>query len=195
MAENKFFKSQKDFRKWLEKNHSKVLELIVGFYKVNSGKQSISYQEALDEALCFGWIDGVRRNIDEVSYSIRFTPRRPKSYWSAVNTKRASELIKLGLMHSSGLKVFNERDKKKSEKYSFERKNVKFDPDSEKRFKANKKAWAFFQSKPPSYQKPATWWIMSAKREETRLKRLAILIEDSEKGKSISLLNPSGKSE
>ena len=195
MAKTKFFKSQKDFRKWLEKNHNKVQELIVGFYKVNSGKQSIRYQEALNEALCFGWIDGVRKNIDETSYSIRFTPRKPKSYWSAVNTKRANELIKLGLMHPSGLKIFNERDKEKSEKYSSERKNVKFDPDSEKRFKANKKAWEFFQSKPPSYQKPATWWIMSAKREETRLKRLTKLIEDSEKGKSISLLNPSGKSE
>jgi uncharacterized protein YdeI (YjbR/CyaY-like superfamily) len=188
MTATKFFKTQKDFHKWLEKNHSKFQELIVGFYKVNSGKPSIRYQEALDEALCFGWIDGIRRNIDEISYSIRFTPRRPKSYWSAVNTKRVAELAKLGLMQPSGLKTFNGRDKKKTERYSNERKNVKLDPEYEKRFKMNKKAWEFFQSKPPSYQKPAVWWIMSAKQEETRLKRLTQLIEDSENGRSIAPL-------
>jgi uncharacterized protein YdeI (YjbR/CyaY-like superfamily) len=195
MTETKFFKSQREFHKWLEKNHNKTKELIVGFYKISSGKQSVKYQEALDEALCFGWIDGIRKNIDEISYSIRFTPRRSKSYWSAVNTKRAAELIKLGLMQPSGLKLYKGRDKEKSEKYSNERKNVKLDPEYEKKFKANKKAWEFFQSKPPSYQKPATWWIMSGKREETRLNRLSKLIEDSEKGKTISLLNPSAKSE
>jgi len=159
-----FFKSQKEFHNWLEKNHDKARELMVGFYKVSTGKQSITYQEALDEALCFGWIDGIRRSIDDISYSIRFTPRKPKSYWSAVNIKRVGELTKLGLMHPSGLKVFNGRDREKSERYSNERKTVKLDAKYEKMFKANKKAWEFFQSKPPSYQKPATLCIMSSKQ-------------------------------
>jgi len=130
-----FFKSQKEFHNWLEKNHDKARELMVGFYKVSTGKQSIRYQEALDEALCFGWIDGIRRSIDDISYSIRFTPRKPKSYWSAVNIKRVGELTKLGLMHPSGLKVFNRRDKEKSERYSNERKTIKLNPEYEKKFK------------------------------------------------------------
>jgi uncharacterized protein YdeI (YjbR/CyaY-like superfamily) len=180
-----FFSKQSELKKWFEKNHNKIQELLVGFYKKSSNKPSITYQEALDEALCFGWIDSIRRSIDDISYTIRFTPRKPKSYWSMVNIKRVMELKKLGRMKPSGLKTFRARDREKSEKYSFERRNVKLNPSYERKLKANEKAWDYFQSKPPSYQKPAIWWIMSAKQEETRLKRLARLIEDSENGRTI----------
>ncbi len=140
----------------------------------------------MDQALCFGWIDGVRKGIDDASYTIRFTPRKPQSIWSAVNVKRAQELARQGLMHPAGLKAFEERDQKKSGLYSYEqRESSQLDPAYEKQFKANKKAWDFFQSKPPSYQQPAIWWVMSAKQEETRLRRLATLIQDSEHGRTI----------
>jgi len=188
MAEITFFKSQKEFHKWFEKNHDKAKGLIVGFYKISSDKQSIRYHEALDEALCFGWIDGVRKSINDISYTIRFTPRKTKSYWSMLNIKRVEELKKLGRMNPSGFKAFDARDQEKSKRYSNERKTIKLNPEYEKKLKANKKAWKFFQSKPPSYQKPAMWWVMSAKQEETRLKRLAKLIEDSENGRTISQL-------
>lgn len=186
-----FFKNQSSFHKWLEKNHGKLNELTVGFYKVNSGKSSITYKEALDEALCFGWIDGIRKSIDEKSYTIRFTPRNPKSIWSAVNIKRVNELKDLRLMQPAGLKVFEERDVKKSNLYSFERENVKLTGLYEKQFRKNKKAWEFFKSQPPSYRKPVLWWIMSAKQEETRLKRLDTLIADSEKGLRIAMMRRS----
>ena len=181
----KFFKTPGEFRKWLEVNHDKSKELLVGFYKKDSGKQSINWPEAVDEALCFGWIDGIRKSIDETSYTIRFTPRKPRSIWSAVNIKRAAELSKIGRMHDSGLKTFNERDEKKAVQYSYEQKNKKLDPTYEKKIKANKKAWRFFQAQATWYQRTSTWWIISAKREETRLKRLNILIDYSEKNKTI----------
>ena len=183
-----FFKSQSSFHKWLEKNHVKFSKLLVGFYKVNSGKPSITYKEALDEALCFGWIDGIRKSIDKESYTIRFTPRNPKSIWSAVNIKRVNELKELRLMQSAGLNIFEKRDIRKSNLYSFERENVKLTGIYEKQFRKNKKAWSFFESQPPSYCTPAMWWIMSAKQEETRLRRLKTLIEDSEKGLRIAML-------
>jgi len=189
----KFFKSSGGLRSWLEKNHDKKQEQLIGFYKKDSGKPGITYQEALDQALAFGWIDGVRKSIDEKSYMIRFTPRKPKSYWSAVNIKHVGRLMKLGSMHQSGIKVFESRDKKKSEKYSFERENVKLNLNYEKLFKANKKAWDFFQSRPPSYRKPALWWIMSAKQEETRLRRLDQLIKYSEIGEKIPPLKRTGE--
>jgi uncharacterized protein YdeI (YjbR/CyaY-like superfamily) len=186
-----FFKNQSSFHKWLEKNHDKFSELTVGFYKVNSEKLSFTYKEALDEALCFGWIDGIRKSIDEESYTIRFTPRNPKSIWSAVNIKRIKELKELGLMQSAGLKVFEQRDVRKSNLYSFERENVKLTDIYEKQFRKNKKAWSFFEAQPPSYRKPAMWWVMSAKQEETRLKRLETLIADSEKGLRIAMMRRS----
>ncbi|MGE5798287.1 MAG: YdeI/OmpD-associated family protein [Ignavibacteria bacterium] len=189
----KFFKSPRELRSWFEKNHDKKQEQLIAFYKKDSGKPSITYQEALDQALAFGWIDGVRKSIDEKSYMIRFTPRKPKSYWSAVNIKHVKRLMKLGSMHQSGIKVFESRDKEKSEKYSFERENVKMNSNYEKLFKANKKAWDFFQSKPPSYRKPALWWIMSAKQEETRLRRLDQLIKYSESGEKIPPLKRTGE--
>ncbi len=191
-----FFETSSEFRTWLEEHHDTTQEVWVGFYKTSSGKPSITWPEAVDEALCFGWIDGIRKSIDDVSYTIRFTPRKSSSIWSSVNIKRVGELSKLGLMRPAGLKVFEERDQKKSGLYSYEqRKDSKLDPAYEKQLKANKKAWDFFQSQPASYQQPAIWWVMSAKQEETRLRRLATLIEDSEHGRTIPPLTRRPKSE
>ncbi len=191
-----FFASPSELRNWFEKHHETTQELWVGFYKTSSGKPSVTWPEAVDQALCFGWIDGVRKGIDDLSYTIRFTPRRPHSNWSSVNVKRVGELIKLGLMQPAGLKTFQERDQNKSGVYSYEqRKNSKLDPAYENQLRANKKAWEFFQSRPPSYQQPAIWWVMSARQEETRLKRLALLIECSEQGRTVLPLTRPTRSE
>lgn len=180
-----FFPKQSDFRKWLEKNHDKETEVLVGFYKVGSGKPSLTWSQSVDEALCFGWIDGVRKSIDEESYSIRFTPRKPKSIWSAINIKKVEELTKQGLMHPAGLAAFNKRDENKSKIYAYEREHAKLDKEFEKRFKSNKKAWAFFQLQAPYYRKVATYWVMSAKQEATRISRLEKLIKASEAGQKV----------
>lgn len=185
----KFFKTQSDLRKWFEKNHDKLSELWIGYYKIKTGKASITWKQSVDEALCFGWIDGIRYSIDDESYKIRFTPRKPRSIWSKVNINRVNELIKLGLMRPSGLTVFKNRDADKSNRYSFERDKIVLNPEYDKKLSKNKKAYEFFESMPLSYRKPATWWIMSAKREETQLKRLEILINCSENGKKIPPLN------
>jgi uncharacterized protein YdeI (YjbR/CyaY-like superfamily) len=174
-----FFKTPADFREWLELNYDSAEELILGLYKKVSGKPSITISEAQEEAICFGWIDGVARRIDESSWTIRFTPRRRGSIWSAVNIKRAKALIASGRMTPAGLAEFEKRDDKRAGRYSYERLSAKFDAASEKTFRANKKAWAFFQAQPVGYQRLHTWWVMSAKREETRAKRLAVLIEIS----------------
>ena len=180
-----FFESPADFREWLERNHDSAEELLVGFYKKGSGKPSITYQQALDEALCFGWIDGVRRNLDGSSYTIRFTPRKPKSVWSAVNIRRAHELISAGRMTPPGLAAFEKRDEARARQYSYERENVAFDAASEKAFRADRKAWEFFRAQPHGYQRLHTWWVMSAKKEDTRAKRLAVLIEASAEGRRL----------
>jgi uncharacterized protein YdeI (YjbR/CyaY-like superfamily) len=177
-----FFSKQSDFRKWLQKNHKKEAALIVGFYKVGSGKTSMTWSESVDEALCFGWIDGVRTSIDNDSYQIRFTQRKPASIWSAVNIKKIEALTAQGLMQPAGLASFEKRKEEKSRIYSHERKEASFTRDFEKQFKANKKAWAYFQSLAPSYKKTATHWVNSAKQDATKIKRLNELIEDSEKG-------------
>ena len=177
----KFFKSSTECRRWLERNHDKVTELWFGFYKKNSGKHGITYREALDEALCFGWIDGLKKSVDGDSYTYRFTPRKPNSVWSVINTKRADELRKLGRMEAPGLKAFAARDPKRSGIYSFENRPKKLSPDLEKKFKANKEAWEFFVKMPPGYQRLASCFVMSAKKEETRLSRLERLIEASER--------------
>ncbi len=174
-----FFKTSDEFRSWLEKNHAAENVLLVGFHKKDSGKQSMTYPEALDNALCYGWIDGVRRNIDETSYSIRFTPRKPTSIWSLVNIGHVRRLKKLGKMKPAGLKVFEERDRKKSKMYSFENSEKPLEPKYVRIFKSNKKAWDFFSQQAPSYQKVARWWIRNAKQEATRLRRLQSLIEAS----------------
>lgn len=184
-----FFATPSEFRAWLEEHHHKAQELWVGFYKKSSGKPSITWPEAVDEALCHGWIDGVRKGIDDVSYTIRFTPRKPRSTWSAVNVKRARELASQGLMRPTGLKAFEERTEEKSGTYSYEQENAAgLDDAYEQQFRANKKAWDFFQSQAAWYRRTATWWVISAKKEETRQKRLATLIENSEQGRTIPQL-------
>lgn len=178
-----FFPKQSDLRKWFEKNYKKEKEILVGFYKVSSGKPSITWSQSVDEALCFGWIDGIRRSVDKGSYSIRFTPRNPKSNWSAINIKKVKKLTKLGLMKPEGLAAFSFRKEEKSQIYSYENPAVTFNESYEKKFKANKQAWKFFQSMAPLYQKTTTRWVMSAKQETTRLKRLEELIQDCTVGK------------
>jgi uncharacterized protein YdeI (YjbR/CyaY-like superfamily) len=184
-----FFATPFEFRAWLEEHHGDARELWVGFHKRGSGEPSITWPEAVDEALSFGWIDGVRRRIDSISYTIRFTPRKPKSIWSAVNIKRAKELIDVARMRPAGLKAFRELANERSAIYSYEqRKTAQLGDVYEKRFRANKVAWKFFQAQPPWYQRTATFWVISAKKAETRLKRLSILLKDSERGRSIALL-------
>ncbi|GAB0155204.1 YdeI/OmpD-associated family protein [Chryseobacterium sp. Alg-005] len=175
-----FFSNQDDFRKWLEENHQIEKELLVGFYKVGSGKPSMSWSESVDQALCFGWIDGVRKSIDEESYSIRFTPRKPTSIWSAINIKKVEELTKAGLMTPAGQKAFELRKEEKSRVYSHEKEAIEFNSVYEKQFKAHKKAWEFFTNQAPSYKKVITHWIMNAKQEKTRLSRLEKVIKESE---------------
>jgi uncharacterized protein YdeI (YjbR/CyaY-like superfamily) len=175
-----FFANQAGFRNWLKKNHKKEQELLVGFYKVDSGKQNMTWSQAVDEALCFGWIDGVRKSIDDERYQIRFTPRKPSSIWSAVNLKKVEELTKQGLMHPAGMASFEKRKDNKSKIYTYENDELKFTSDLLKQFKANKKAWKYFQSLAPSYRKSSTNWVMSAKQESTRLKRFNEIIADSQ---------------
>ncbi|MEO8446548.1 MAG: YdeI/OmpD-associated family protein [bacterium] len=182
------FKTQVSFNKWLTKNHDKATELWLRFYKVGSDVKSITYNEALEEALCFGWIDGIRKSVDELSYTIRFTPRKKRSIWSVVNIRKVNELIEAGKMKQPGLDAFTKRDKEKTEKYSYERKASSLEESHEKRFKKNKKAWKFFQLQAPWYQRTSTWWVISAKKEETRLKRLDELIKDSFEGRRIKTL-------
>ena len=189
-----FFATPADFRKWFEENHDTAAELLVGFYKKGSGKPSISWPESVDEALCFGWIDGVRRSVDAESYSIRFTPRRPRSIWSNVNTKRVAELIEQGRMQARGLEAFKARDPKRSGIYAFEQrqKDQQLEPALEAKIRKNKKAWTFFQAQPPGYRRLMSVYVMSAKKEETRLRRLARLIDDSAAGRRVGILNKTG---
>jgi uncharacterized protein YdeI (YjbR/CyaY-like superfamily) len=190
----KFFPSPQAWHAWLEEHHETHEELLVGFYKKGTGKPSITWPEAVDGALCFGWIDGVRRSLNETSYVIRFTPRRARSVWSAVNIKRVAELQKLGLMRPAGSQAFEKRTGDQSGIYSYEqRKGAKLTAMYEKTFRVNKKAWKFFQAQPPWYQRTASWWVISAKKEETRLKRLAQLIEDSDNERTIRELRRTGR--
>ena len=177
-----FFAKQSDFRKWLQKNHKRETELLVGFYKVDSGKPSMTWSQSVDEALCFGWIDGVRKSIDKDSYQIRFTRRKSTSIWSAINIKKIEELTKQGLMGPAGLASFEKRTEGKSKIYSYEKDKVQLTLSFKKQFKANKKAWDYFQSLAPSYRKVSAHWVMSAKQETTQIKRLNQLISDSAAG-------------
>jgi uncharacterized protein YdeI (YjbR/CyaY-like superfamily) len=188
----KIFNSSADFREWLEKNHDGVAELWLGFYNKRTDKKSITYREALDEALCFGWIDGVRKSINKTTYKRRFTPRKAKSYWSAVNIRRVGELAELGQVAPSGVKAFELRTSD-SGKYSFESRPKKLAPAYEKQFKANRAAWEFFRAQAPWYQRTSSFWVVSAKQEETRQRRLATLICDSEKGRRLGMLAPKVK--
>jgi uncharacterized protein YdeI (YjbR/CyaY-like superfamily) len=192
-----FFPSPAEFRAWLEENHGRAKELSVGFQKRDSGRPSITWPEAVDQALCFGWIDGVRRSIDGASYTIRFTPRKPTSNWSAVNVGRVKKLMVRGLMRPAGVAAFEARLAKKSAVYSYEQRNTaRFDAAAERQFRADKKAWEFFQQQPPWYRRTATYWVVSAKREGTRARRLATLIRDSGQGRPIGpLTRPGGAQE
>ncbi len=181
----KFFPTPADFLAWLRENHAGERELLVGFYKKDSGQPSITWPESVDVALCFGWIDGVRRRIDETSYTIRFTPRKPRSTWSAVNIRRVQELAAENLLHPAGAKAFAARLEERSAIYSFEQEKVAFDSAQQKLFRGDKAAWKFFRSQAPSYQRAATWWVISAKRPETRSRRLATLIDDSASGRRL----------
>lgn len=173
-----FFKTAAEFRAWLKKHHKTEPELIVGYYKKASGKPSMTWQESVDEALCFGWIDGIRRSHGEDAYSNRFTPRRKGSNWSAINIKRVEELTKAGRMQPAGLAAFALRSEAKSRVYTYEQKGIpKFESKLEKLFKANTEAWEFFQTLPPYYRKGETRWVNSAKQEETKLRRLNKVIE------------------
>lgn len=183
-----FFPTPAAFRKWLETNHASATKLLAGFYKKNSGKPSITWPESVDQALCFGWIDGVRRRIDEVSYSIRFTPRKQISNWSAVNIARVAELTRLGLMRPAGLRVFEQRREEKSAIYTYENAVRTLDPAAEKTFRANRKAWQFFNAQAPSYRRVCIYWVTSAKKEETRARRLATLINDSASGERVGVV-------
>ena len=187
MPEIKFFKSQPEFRRWLKANHGKCDELLVGFFKVGTGKPSISWKESVDEALCFGWIDGVRKSIDGERYMIRFTPRKATSNWSKVNIKRYGELKQLGLVMPCGAAAF-ERSSGKRRDYSYEQQPRKLDDAFEKILRKNKKAWEFFSAQAPWYQRVASFWVMSAKKEETRQKRLAKLVEDCESGRQLGVV-------
>ncbi|MEN3369311.1 MAG: hypothetical protein V7609_1454 [Verrucomicrobiota bacterium] len=175
-----FFSTPAGFRQWLAKNHERVSELWVGFYRKDSGRPSITWPESVDEALCFGWIDGIRKKVDDESYKIRFTPRRPKSIWSAINIGRVAFLTREGRMQPSGVAAFARREEYKSAVYSFEnRETAKLIADDEREFRRDPAAWEFFRRQPPGYRRLAAWWVISAKRPETRRKRLERLINDS----------------
>jgi uncharacterized protein YdeI (YjbR/CyaY-like superfamily) len=186
-----FFRGPAEFRAWLEAHHADATELLVGFHKKATGKPSMTWPESVDEALCFGWIDGIRRSLGDESYTIRFTPRKSRSTWSAVNIARARELNEEGRMRPAGLWAFEARTDDRSAIYAYEQRHAaKLDPEQEREFRSNAAAWKFFQSRPAGYRRNAIWWVVSAKREETRLRRLRTLIEDSAAERTLRRLTP-----
>lgn len=187
-----FFETQAALRKWLVKNHKTAGELWVGMYKKHTGKPSITWPQVVDEVLCFGWIDGIRKGIDADSFTNRITPRRKGSHWSAVNLKRVLELQAEGRMTPAGMKAYEERDPAKSQQYSNEQRGIAWPPALEVKFKKSKQAWTHFNAQPPGYRKTITWWVISAKREETQMKRLARVIEVSAAGGRVDLGSPFG---
>jgi len=182
----RYFSSQADFRRWLAAHHATAPELWVGFHKKASGRGGLGYKEAVDEALCFGWIDGLKKRVDADSYMHRFTPRRAGSIWSAVNLKRMNELIALGLVSKAGFDTFERRDPKRAGLYSFENRPQALAPALEKRFRAKTRAWKFFNAQPPGYRKVCVFYVMSAKKDETRARRLAALIAASSEEKRLT---------
>ena len=185
-----FFTEPAEFHTWLEENHDGVAKLWVGFHKKATRRPSLTWPEAVDEALCFGWIDGIRRSLGDESYTIRFTPRKARSTWSAVNIERAKELVAAGRMRPAGLAAFEARSDDRSAIYAYEQRHAaKLPPQAEREFRADEHAWAFFHAQPPWYRKTAIWWVVSAKREETRAKRLRTLIEDSAAGRRLRHLS------
>lgn len=183
-----FFPSRTELRRWLAKNHAGARELVVGFYKTHTRRPSITWPDLVKEVLCFGWIDGVRHSLDSDRYTIRITPRKPDSNWSNVNVRLVAELTRLKLMTPAGLSAFAARSAKRTGIYSFENKPKKLPPSYEKPFKANARAWAFFRGQAPWYQRTMAFYVLDAKKEETRLKRLARLIKDSAAGRRVGIL-------
>lgn len=186
----RFFRTPADFRRWLEKHHASKDELLVGFYKRHSGKPSITWPQSVDQALCFGWIDGVRRRVDDLRYSIRFTPRRARSIWSNVNRRRMKELMAEGLVHEAGRAAFARRERQGVYAYEQDRKSAALSPRMIREFRRDKAAWKFFSAQPPWYQRVAAWYVISAKKEETRARRLARLIADSAAKRRIGPAQP-----
>jgi uncharacterized protein YdeI (YjbR/CyaY-like superfamily) len=185
-----FFATPAAWRAWLARHHATAAELWVGFYKRGSGRPSITWPESVDQALCYGWIDGVRRSLGQESYAIRFTPRRPGSTWSKVNVQRVGELEALGLMQPAGLAAHSARTAAKSGIYAYEQRDqARLTPEQERAFKRNRKAWTYFRAEAPWYRRTATYWVVSAKREDTRARRLATLIADSAAGRRIGHLD------
>ena len=182
----RYFRSQAAFRRWLENHAETASELWVGFYKKASGREGISYRQAVDEALCFGWIDGVVKRVDEASYMHRFTPRLPGSIWSAVNLKRIEELIAAGQVAPRGLQTYESRDPKKAGRYSFENRPKALAPALEQRFRVNARAWRFFSAQPPGYRRLCMFFVMSAKKQETQVRRLDAVIAASSEEKRLS---------
>lgn len=181
-----FFKNAQELRKWFHEHHQTEREVWIGYYKKNSGKANFTWSESVDQALCYGWIDGIRKSIDEISYKIRFTPRKPNSIWSAVNIKKIEELKEKGLMQSAGLAAYAKKEEGKSKVYSFEQEEVKLAKEYEQQIQANEKAWSYFQYKlSPYYKKASIWYVMSAKREVTRQKRILLLIDCCAKGEKL----------
>jgi uncharacterized protein YdeI (YjbR/CyaY-like superfamily) len=188
-----YFASPEEFRAWLEEHHATEKELLVGYHKKGTGKPSMTWPESVDEALCFGWIDGVRRSVDDERYTIRFTQRKSRSIWSAVNIKRMGELTELGRVRPAGLKAFEARAPEKSGIYAYENRDAaELDPAAEAQFRANAAAWDFFHAQPPTYRRTAIWWVISAKQAATRQKRLATLIDDSANGRRLARLTRPG---
>jgi uncharacterized protein YdeI (YjbR/CyaY-like superfamily) len=186
-----FFATPEEFREWLDRNHDTATELLVGYHKKGTGRPSMTWAESVDEALCFGWIDGIRKRIDENRYQIRFTPRKPGSTWSAVNVKRVGELIGLRRMQPAGLAAFERRTDVKTGVYSYEYPGIPEFPSAyQLRFAEHQEAWEFFRAQPPSYRKTAIRWVMTAKLEVTQQKRLAALIECSAEGRRLPQYRP-----
>lgn len=192
MSEPRFFTTQKAFRTWLEKNHARAKEIVVGYHKAKTGKRTLTHKQAIDEALCFGWIDGQGKGGDE-TWSVRFTPRKAKSIWSQVNIKRIEELKAAGLVHPAGLAAYENRDPKLQQLYSHENRDVALSPAYARAFRANREAWANFEKMPPSYRRPAIWWVMSAKQEATQVRRLETLIAESASGRRLRHLTSPAK--
>ena len=180
-----FFRSLSELRKWFEKYHTTALELWVGYYKKSSGEPSITWPESVDEALCVGWIDGIRKSVDEFRYKIRFTPRKPRSIWSAVNIRRVRALD-AGRMRPAGLAAFAARRENRSGIYSYEQRRAELPEPYAGMLRKNRAAWAFFEARPPEFRKQVSWWVVSARKEETRLKRLKKLVDESTRGKRAS---------
>ncbi|RYD71370.1 MAG: bacteriocin-protection protein [Sphingobacteriales bacterium] len=181
-----FFKTPAEFREWFDNNHTTETELLVGFYKKATGKSSITWPESVDEALCFGWIDGVRKSMGEESYTIRFTPRKATSIWSAVNIDKMEKLIAEGLVKPEGIAAYEKRKESRSRIYSHEQENTGFSAKAEEKFKSNESAWEFFMKQPPSYRKVIMHWVSSAKQEKTQLSRLEKAIAESAAGKRMT---------